>query len=117
MLEVLRRHKKAPRPDWKIERLLAAHAPEAEQTAVAYVGARRAFYRGKTAACLPGYRVALEWLRRCGHRGCARSLERERRSAILIAKRSAPSATVRALYWRRRVHADLPNRKDLRPSV
>ena len=52
MLEVLRRQNKAPPPDWRIERLIAAHAPEVERTAVAYAEAQHASYRGKAAACL-----------------------------------------------------------------
>jgi integrase len=52
MLEVLRRQKKAPAPDWTIERLLAFHAPDVELTALARTAAETAFYRGKAAACL-----------------------------------------------------------------
>ncbi|MGO9770307.1 MAG: DUF6538 domain-containing protein [Roseiarcus sp.] len=52
MLEVLRHQKKAPAPSWKIERLLAEHAPDVEMTAVARTAAETAFYRGKAAACL-----------------------------------------------------------------
>jgi integrase len=52
MLEVLRRQKKAPAPDWTIERLLAFHAPDVEMTALARTAAETAFYRGKAAACL-----------------------------------------------------------------
>ncbi len=52
MLEVLRRQKKAPAPDWTIERLLARHAPDVEMTALARTAAETAFYRAKAAACL-----------------------------------------------------------------